>query len=227
MESGEILSNNINLPEVTEFLRTLIPQKQGEFYEFEKKCREELFPIAKPETAKLLEFFCALIKPEKILEIGCAVGFSAILMLRASENLKELITIDRYPYMCEIAKKNFEIFDKNKKIHLLEGQANEILPTLQGEFDIVFLDAAKGQYPEFLPHCIRLLRKGGVLIADNILFDGMIVNETLAKRRNRTIVRRVRAFLKEISEREDLKTSVLPLGDGVSVSVKLSDDNLT
>ncbi len=215
------MSNNINLPVVTDFLRGLIPERQGEFGIFERECREALLPIVKPETAKLLEFFCALMKPERILEVGCAVGFSSILMLRSSESIKEIITIDRYPFMYEQAKKNFERFGTDEKIKLMIGQAAEILPQMDDQFDVIFLDAAKGQYPEFLPHCIRMLKVGGVLIADNILFDGMIADEKLAERRNRTIVRRVRSFLKEISEREDLRTSVLPLGDGVSVSVKI------
>lgn len=215
------MSNNINLPVVTEFIRGLIPNREGELGDFERECREALLPIAKPETAKLLEFFCALMKPQRILEIGCAVGFSSILMLRSSESIKEIITIDRYPFMYEQAKKNFERFGANGKIKLVVGQAAEILPAMDDQFDLIFLDAAKGQYPEFLPHCIRMLKVGGVLIADNILFDGMIADESLAPRRHHTIVRRVRSFLKEISNREDLRTSVLPLGDGVSLSVKI------
>ena len=212
----------INYPFITDYIRSIIPERTGELGDFERECRREGYPIVKPETAKLLEFLCALKSPEKILEIGCAVGFSSILMLKSSPNVKEIITIDRYDFMIERAKKHFEAFDVKDKVKLLEGQAIEILPQLEGSFDMIFLDAAKGQYPEFLPHCMRLLAKDGLFIADNILYEGIIADEKLSSRRDRTIVKRVRAFLNEISNRDDLKTSVLPLGDGVSVSVKIN-----
>jgi len=209
----------INYECITTYLRGLIPQRDEKLAKLEQECREAQLPIVRPETAEFLELLCMLKKPTKILEIGTCVGFSALLMVNASPQLEKLITIDRYPYMIERAKKNFEAFEE-KRITLMEGQAADILKELDTGFDIVFLDAAKGQYPVFLPDCLRLLNKGGLFIADNVLFDGVIADEKRAVRRDRTIVNRLKQFLKEISENPELKTSILPLGDGLSVSYK-------
>lgn len=210
----------INYGNVTEYLRSELPPRAGLLGELERKCREENLPIVRPETAEFLELICRLTKPEQILEIGTCVGFSALLMADSSKNLKRLVTIDRYPYMIEKAKESFKHF-MSDKITLLEGQAAELLPTIETPFDLIFLDAAKGQYPVFLPDCLRLLRTGGLLLADNVLFDGVIADEKRAVRRDRTIVNRLKDFLHTITHDETLKTSILPLGDGLSVSVKL------
>ncbi len=209
----------INYECITTYLRSLIPQRNEKLTILEQECRKSEFPIVRPETAEFLELVCMLKKPLKILEIGTCVGFSALLMANACPELVSLITIDRYPYMIERAKKNFEEFNE-KRITLMEGQAADILKELEPGFDIVFLDAAKGQYPVFLPDCLRVLNKGGLFIADNVLFDGVIADEQRAVRRDRTIVNRLKQFLKEISDNPDLKTSILPLGDGLSVSYK-------
>lgn len=210
----------INYGNITEYLRSVIPEREGALGELEKQCRKENLPVIRPETAEFLELICKLKNPEKILEIGTCVGFSALLMAKSSVNLKRLVTIDRYPYMLERAKKNFTLFNEDK-IELIEGQAVDILKALDGEFDLIFLDAAKGQYPAFLPDCIRLLKKGGLFLADNVLFDGVTADEKRAVRRDRTIVNRLKVFIYEISHNEGLKTSILPLGDGLSVSLKL------
>ena len=210
----------INYENITDFLRAGIPERKSALGELEKHCRQENFPIVRPETAEFLELICRLTNPVKILEIGTCVGFSALLMNESSKDLQRLVTIDRYPFMIERAKRNFELF-KADKITLIEGQAADILKQLDEEFDLVFLDAAKGQYPVFLPDCLRLLKKGGLFIADNVLFDGVIADEKRAVRRDRTIVNRLKTFIDEISHDENLKTSILPLGDGLSVSLKL------
>lgn len=188
----------------------------------EKEARDSLVPIIRPETQSLLKFLIASYKPRKILEVGCATGFSALLMWEASGKEATITTIEKYEKRIPIAHGNFERAAADKNINLLEGDAMDILHELDGEYDFVFMDAAKGQYINFLPDVTRLLKKGGILVSDNVLQDGDVVESRYAvTRRNRTIHSRMRDYLYELKHSDIFETTILNIGDGVTLSVKL------
>lgn len=214
----------INYPEITEFLNNNLSPLIGDAAVLEKELREkESLPIVRPSAARFLQFLCLTLKPRKILEIGTCVGFSAILMKNACPEAT-ITTIDRYDYMINRAKENFSRFDKEGKITLLEGQASEILPTLKEEYDFIFLDAAKGQYPAFLPLLLERLAPGGVLLVDDVLFDGLVAESSRSSRRDMTIVKRLRSFITEINENKDLYSSLTPIGDGMLLITKKGEN---
>lgn len=189
--------------------------------EIEKEALATDVPIIRKEMQCFLRFFLATTKPKRILEVGTAVGFSAILMCEYDPEECELVTIENYEKRIPIAKENFKRAGKEKQITLLEGDAMEILPTLEGEFDLIFMDAAKGQYINFFPEIMRLLKKDGILISDNVLQDGDVVeSHFIVERRNRTIYKRMRDYLYELTHKDDLVTTILPVGDGITLSVK-------
>ena len=161
----------------------------------------------------------AVKRPLRILEVGTAVGFSAILMAEYDPVHCEITTIENYEKRIPIARENFKRAGKEKQITLLEGDATEVLKTLEEPYDFIFMDAAKGQYIHFLPDIIRLLGEQGVLVSDNVLQDGTIIESRfVVTRRNRTIHKRMRDYLYELTHRDDLVTAVLPIGDGITVS---------
>ncbi|MCR4956541.1 MAG: O-methyltransferase [Lachnospiraceae bacterium] len=189
--------------------------------EIEEEAKRDLVPIIRTETQQLLKTLLQTSKPEAILEVGAAIGFSAVLMATYNPVPCKIVTIENYEKRIPIAKANFKRANLEDVITLKEGDATEILKTLEGTFDFIFMDAAKGQYIHFLKDVKRLLAKGGMLVSDNVLQDGDIVQSRFAvTRRNRTIHKRMREYLYEITHDEELVTSVLPVGDGVTVSVK-------
>jgi predicted O-methyltransferase YrrM len=160
--------------------------------------------------------------PKNILEVGCAVGFSALLMAAYTGSDTKITTIEKYEKRIPVARDNFSKYDKEGKITLLEGDAMDILRTLEPEYDFIFMDAAKGQYINFLPECLRLLGKGGLLLSDNVLQDGDVFESRFAvTRRNRTIHSRMREYLYELKHNDMLNTVILTVGDGMALSVKL------
>ena len=170
---------------------------------------------------KLLEFLSRMIAPERILEVGTAVGFSALLMSTYGPGECRITTIENYEKRISAARENFKKAGKEKQITLLEGDAQKVLKTLEEPFDFIFMDAAKGQYIHFLPDILRLLVKGGILISDNVLQDGDIIQSHFAvERRNRTIYKRMREYLGTLKNSSELETAILPLGDGVALSVR-------
>lgn len=179
-------------------------------------------PIIRRETQSLLKFLLSTKEPVNILEVGTAVGFSALLMAYYSGDSTHITTIEKYEKRIPVAKENFEKSGIGDKITLLEGDATEILSSLEGEFDFIFMDAAKAQYINFYPDVKRLLGKGGLLVSDNVLQDGDIIESKFAvTRRDRTIHKRMREYLLTINRDEDLTTTILPVGDGVALSVKI------
>ncbi len=180
-------------------------------------------PIIRRETGSLIRFLCRMQDPKQILEVGCAVGFSALWMCECAENA-HITTIEKVEQRIREAKKNIREAGKEDRITLLEGDALQILPTLDLQADLVFVDAAKGQYLSFLPEVFRILTPGGILISDNVLQDGDVAESRYAvTRRDRTIHQRMRDYLYELQHREDLTTTVLTVGDGVALSVKSKD----
>ncbi len=178
-------------------------------------------PVIRKETQECLKLFLAMKKPERILEVGTAVGFSAILMKTYNPADCTITTIENYEKRIPIARTNFRRAGVEESITLLEGDAARVLEQLREPYDLIFMDAAKGQYIHFLPHVVRLLKADGVLISDNILQDGDIIESRYAViRRNRTIHRRMRQYLYELTHHEQLVTAVFPVGDGITVSSK-------
>ena len=188
----------------------------------EKEALETYVPIIRKEMQTFLKLLLAMKKPARILEVGTAVGFSAILMAEYDPVDCHITTIENYEKRIPIARENFKRAGKDGQITLLEGDAAEVLTTLSEPFDFIFMDAAKGQYIHFLPDIIRLLAKDGVLVSDNVLQDGDIIESRfVVTRRNRTIHKRMRDYLYELTHHEELVTSVLPVGDGITVSTRI------
>ena len=190
--------------------------------EIEKFALETQVPIIRKSMQGLLKFLLAYVKPKKILEVGTAIGFSALLMSEYAPEDCHITTIEKYEKRIPVARENFKRAGKEKDITLIEGDAMEVLKTLEGTYDIIFMDAAKGQYINFLPDIMRLLPQGGLLISDNVLQDGDIIESRFAvTRRNRTIHARMREYLYELKHNPQLETVILPVGDGVTLSTKL------
>ena len=201
-----------------EYIRGLIPQREGILKELEEFAKENKVPIVQKETGKFLEFMVNMKRPMRILELGTAIGFSSILMYEASNTNPDIITIERDSKMIEYAKENIKKFNLQDKIKIEEGDCLEVLEKLQEPFDLIFMDAGKGHYNHFLPHCLRLLSEDGIIIADNVLFRGMVASDDLVKRRKITIVKRMRTYLDLVNSNDELITSVIPMGDGIAIT---------
>lgn len=187
----------------------------------EKEAIETYVPIIRKEMQTFLKTLLAIKKPARILEVGTAVGFSAILMAEYNPVKCEIVTIENYEKRIPIARENFKRTGKEEQITLLEGDAAEVLKEIKEPFDFIFMDAAKGQYIHFMPEVLRLLKKDGILVSDNVLQDGDIIESRyVVTRRNRTIHKRMRDYLYQLTHHEKLVTSILPIGDGITVSVK-------
>ena len=190
----------------------------------EREALDSYVPIIRKEMQSFLKLLLAMQKPKRILEVGTAVGFSAILMAEYNPYPCEIVTIENYEKRIPIARENFVRVGKEKQITLIEGDATEVLKTLDEPFDMIFMDAAKGQYIIFMADILRLLKKDGVLVSDNVLQDGDIIeSHFVVTRRNRTIHKRMREYLYELTHREDLVTAVLPIGDGITVSTRIKE----
>ncbi len=205
-----------------EYLLSLIPKRSDFLTELRKRSalEESYAPIVSPDTEQLIVTLLSLIKPKRILEVGTAVGYSSILMADNTDDDCRIITVERYKKHADMAVDNIFKVGYEKRINVIEGEAAEVLAWLDPPFDFIFLDAAKGQYIEFLPELLRLLRKGGALLSDNVLFHGMTGDDHNVVRRKITIVKRLRAYLEAVTEHPQLTTSLIPIGDGAALSVK-------
>lgn len=206
---------------ISKYIRVLQPPYEGVLSEIQEEAIDNDVPIVPHEVARFLSVILTMKKPKRILEIGTAVGFSASLMSKYLDDGGHITTIDRYDIMLADAKKNIARMGIEDKVTILEGDANDILPTLEGPYDVIFMDAGKGQYMNFLPHCLRLMPVGGILIADDILQGGYIAKSRyVVERRQRTIHKRLRNFLWEITHNPILETCLLPVGDGIALCYK-------
>ena len=193
--------------------------------EIERDAVEAQIPVIQKSTQELLKFLLALSKPKNILEVGTAIGFSALLMSEYSPEDCHITTIEKYEKRIPMARENFRRYGRENRITLLEGDATEILKELDGSYDMIFMDAAKGQYIHFLSEVLRLLAPGGILISDNVLQDGDIIESRFAvTRRNRTIHARMREYLYVLTHTAGLKTVILPVGDGVALTTQLTGE---
>ena len=189
-----------------------------ELLKIKQKALEEHIPIIMDDTLQVIEKYMLQIKPSRILEIGTAVGYSAMCF---SEFLSEegvIDTIERDEERIKEAKENIKKVGVEDKIKIYEGDAVEILPTLNEKYDMVFIDAAKGKYPFFLKESLRMLKQNGIIFADNILYKGYVMSD-YNKHKQRTAVRNLREYIKEVSENPNLETKILEVGDGLAISV--------
>lgn len=207
---------------VSAFINSLDKGNTEFLNKIEDECRRTNVPVIRTQMQSLLKFLLAVSRPRQILEVGTAIGFSALLMSEYAPEDCKITTIEKYEKRIPIARENFRLAGREEKITLLEGDAAQILKELEGSYDLIFMDAAKGQYIHFLPDILRLLRTGGLLVSDNVLQDGDIIESRFAvTRRNRTIHSRMRDYLYELKHNELLETVILQVGDGVTVSVRL------
>ncbi len=208
----------------TEYITSLVKRDDDTLEALEDYASKNMVPIVTKEVSRYIETLIHIIKPKKVLELGCAIGYSAILMAKSNKELK-VTTIERDPKMAQVARENFKRYGYEDRIELIEGDALEELKNIKDEFDMVFIDAGKSHYNEFYSDIVSKIYPGGVILCDNVLYKGMIADDDLVKRRKKTIVKRMRNFLDIICEDEKLITSVIPIGDGMSLSyVKKEDD---
>ena len=203
------------------FINSLDTKNSEILEDIEREALADNVPIIRREMQSFLKVLLMVKKPMRVLEVGTAVGFSALLMSGYLPEGGHITTIENYEKRIPIARENFRRAGKEDKITLIEGDATEVLAEMEGTFDFIFMDAAKGQYIHYLPNVLRLLSDGGCLVSDNVMQDGDIIESRFAvERRDRTIHARMREYLYELKHREDLVTSIIPLGDGVAVSIK-------
>lgn len=215
-----IEEDNINYEYIIRYLRDTIPRSMGHIAEMEAFAKANEVPISQPESIRFVEVLLKIKGAKKILELGTAIGYSAIRMTNACG--AEVVTVEISDEMAEIARENFQRAGVCDKVELIQGDARDVIRNIQGKevFDVIFVDAAKGQYMEFFPECERLLKKGGILISDNVLYKGMTATDELVVRRKITIVRRLRKYLEMLKENKNFSTALLPVGDGVAISFK-------
>ncbi|MBP5222790.1 MAG: O-methyltransferase [Lachnospiraceae bacterium] len=208
-------------PRMAAFIDSMDRGNPAYLNELEKEALADRVPIIRKPLQSFLRFLLAYAKPKRILEVGTAVGFSALLMSEYAPEDCQITTIEKYEKRIPVAKENFRKAGKEKQITLLEGDAAEILKELDEPYDLIFMDAAKGQYLSFMPEVLRLLKSGGLLLSDNVLQDGDVIESRFAlDRRKRTTHARMREYLYELKHTEGLETVILPVGDGITLTLK-------
>lgn len=206
------------------YIRSLEVPESAVIEAIEQEALRDRVPIIRKEMQSFLKVLLMIKRPMRILEVGAAVGFSSILMSEYMPEGGHITTIENYDKRIPIARANFKRAGKEEQIDLIEGDALEVMHGLEGPYDLIFVDAAKGQYIHYLPEVMRLLGSDGVLVSDNVLQEGDIIESRFAvERRNRTIHSRMREYLYELKHHDQLQTSIISLGDGVALSVKRSD----
>lgn len=210
----------IVFPHIEPYLRSLLPERDELLSALEREAADTATyaPIIVPEIAQLLRVLCRLVRPRRILELGTAIGYSAIVMAEASPDA-EVITVERYDAMYERALANIRRAGLEKRVRPVLDEVANALSWLEGPFDLIFLDAAKGQYGAFFPDCLRLLSPHGVIVSDDVLYKGEVSGDADIEKRKETLVERLDTFLCDISRRDDLLTAVLPIGSGVALTV--------
>ena len=212
--------NHINQDYIEKYIQSILPKNEEYLNKLEEYAKDFHIPIVDREVAQLLKVLLKITKPKNILEIGTAIGYSALIMASSTDRNCKITTIERRLDMVELAKKNINNTKYRDKIKILYGEAEEILPKLDKGFDFIFLDAAKGHYLDFFNNCMDILQKKGIIVSDNVLFKGMVACDKLVIRRKKTIVKRLREFLDYITHLEGYDTCIIPIGDGVALTYK-------
>ena len=213
------MSNIVN-GKVDNYIRETLKPSQGLLRDLELYAEENSVPIIHKEVADLLRVILKLKRPKKILELGCAIGYSSLFFADVLDGDVEIVTTERNPIMLERAQDNIKKAGMEDRIKILVGDAEETLKDLEGTFDMIFIDAAKGHYKMFFDMLIGKLNHGGIVISDNILYKGMIASDDYVVRRKKTIVKRMRTYLDYICDLEGISTSLIPIGDGLAISYK-------
>lgn len=203
-----------------EFIRKMLPDRNGALDQLAKECQAEWIPLVQPEVAQFLQVLVQIKQAQHVLEIGTGLGYSTILLAQALAGRGRITTIEIAPQRYERACANFRQFKIEDMVTPLLGDANQLLGGLEGVFDFIFVDAAKGQYPEYFVRLWPKLDKHGVLVMDNVFMNGWVIDLFWPERRKKTMVCRLRQMLDTLKEHQGLLTSVLPLGDGLTVSVR-------
>lgn len=215
--------SNITHDYIDKYIQSLLPEHTGILKDMEEYALQNNIPIITSDISAILALFIKTINAKNILEIGTAIGYSSILMAKSAGVDCQITTVEKNSDLAELAILNIKRSGYANNIKVLTGEATEALNNIKGHYDIIFIDAAKGQYFDFFNKSIDKLRIGGLFICDNVLFRGMVAERSLLIRRKITIVKRLKKFLKYISENKSLQTSVIPIGDGISVSLKLTE----
>lgn len=218
--------NAIVPPYITDYLRKNAVHNDDFLHTLEEYAAKHSVPIIEPESAQLLRVLCSMNKPQKVLEVGCAIGYSSILMAKALPKDSKITTIEYDNEMVQIARKNVDKAGLCDRISVIEADAKDYLPYIDDDetFDMVFLDGPKAHYIYMLDDSIRLLKKGGILISDNVLYKGMTADDEHVIRRKITIVNRLRDYIDTLMKHPQLDSVLLPLGDGITISVKTKSD---
>jgi len=218
-----VKENNVNMivnERIVTYIHSLERDNSQVCMEIEEYAHRTDVPIIRKEMESFLKVMLTIKKPAKVLELGTAIGYSAILMSECIPEGSTITTIENYEKRIPIARENIRKAGKEDVITLLEGDALEIIPKLKDKFDFVFMDAAKGQYINFLPLVLKVMNKDGILIADNVLQDGDLIESRFGiERRNRTIHSRMREYMYMVKNMPELETTIVPIGDGITVSV--------
>ncbi len=219
-QGGKFRLSHINEDYVEEYIRSIIPEHKGYLKDIEDYARINNIPIIEREVAQLLKVLLKISRPKNILEIGTAIGYSALIMATSTEDSCKITTIERRLDMVEMARENIDNAKYRDKIKILYGEAEIVLPTLEDKYDFIFLDAAKGQYLDFFNSCVDLLEDRGIIMSDNVLFKGMVATDKLVIRRKKTIVKRLREYLKYINHLDGYESCIIPIGDGVALTYR-------
>lgn len=215
--------SNINYDYIQNYIVDLIPKSEGILKELEEYAHTNNVPIITPDVASLLSILIKSSKSKNILEIGTAIGYSSIFMAKSADSDFQILSIEKDPIMVEKALINIKKAGYENNIKVILGDGVEVLKTIGGIYDMIFIDAAKGHYFDFFNGSIDKLRIGGLFVCDNVLFRGMVAERSLLIRRKVTIVKRLKKFLNYISNNKSLQTVIVPIGDGLSISLKLEE----
>lgn len=206
--------NNINYEYILRYLKRTLKPDEGHIEQVRQRAVDMNLPIARIETVRFLQTLIASCGAKKLLEIGTAIGYSGLSMLEAAGENGTLVTVEKSAELAAIARENFN----GMSVSLIEGDGVKVLDSLDGEFDFAFVDAAKGQYGAMFENLMRIVKTGGVIVSDNVLYKGMTATDDLRERREITIIKRMRAYLDMLCSDERLITSIIPIGDGLAVS---------
>ena len=211
--------DNINRDYIDVYINSLIKSEDENLEQFRSYCEERNLPIIHREVGQFIKLTLIKLNARSIIEVGTNVGYSSIFMSKAMNNEGHVVTLERSEKFYKEAVENIKKFGQEKNIEVRFGDAVDMLDDIDGPFDFAFIDAAKSHYTTFFDKCCNMMKPGGIIISDNVLYRGMIANDDLVVRRDKTIVRNLRSYLEYISNDDRYITSVLPLGDGISVTL--------